>query len=118
MELKISHQVKIARALRHFNARVKSINQTYESNVKHHQETRDKNLASAYEDYERVVQIIAAQEALVKAKQEAKDKTKLKELERQQRYQVLAQLRREKLNAELKAKITSKLPQSYEELMK
>lgn len=113
MELQLSQQIKLDKALRKLNSRIKEVTDTYESNVKHHTEIRDRNLTEAYKDYEFVVNKVAAEQAELRLKRDVQLSKQQKVLERERLYQERAKQRREALEQELEKKRTNHLPKRF-----
>ena len=121
MELQLSQQIKLDRALRKLNSRIKEVTDIYESNIKHHTEIRDRNLTEAYKDYEYVVQKVALEEASARLKRDAQLSKQQKTLERERLHQERAKQRRVALEQELEKQRTNHLPKrfnDYRDIMK
>lgn len=121
MELQLSQQIKLDRALRKLNSRIKEVTDVYESNVKHHTEIRDRNLTEAYRDYEFVVQQVASEEAEARLKRDVQLSKQQKALERERLRQERAKQRRIALEHELENQRTNHLPKrfnDYRDIMK
>ena len=113
MELQLSQQIKLDRALRKLNSRIKEVTDTYDGNVKHHTEIRDRNLTEAYKDYEFVVQKVAVEESEARVKRDTQLSKQQKALERERLYQERAEQRRMALEQELEKQRTNHLPKRF-----